>query len=84
MKMFDKAKQHLLPHIEDQLKQVEKVKTIIMVGGFSESEVMKSAVQERFQSKGLDIVFPEGASLAIVKGIYFNICDFYLYSISKA
>jgi len=70
IQMFDEARQNLLPHIEKELAKVENIKTIVMVGGFSESEVMKSAVKERFKPTGLGVFIPNESGLAVVKGTF--------------
>jgi len=69
-KMFDEAKNQLLDHVEEELKspKLRGVKTIIMVGGFSESAIMEKAVRDKFTPKGYEVIVPEGAGLAVVKG----------------
>ena len=70
IQMFHEARQNLLRHIEKELAKVENINTIVMVGGFSESEVMKSAVKERFKPTGLDVFVPNEAGMAVVKGTF--------------
>ena len=70
-KMFDEAKNQLLDHVEKELSspKLKDVKNIIMVGGFSESEIMEKAVRDKFTPKGYEVIVPEGAVLAVVKGV---------------
>ena len=49
-----------------RLNSVQKVGTILMVGGFSESKVVQSAVKEAFPDKRF--IIPPNPSLAIVRG----------------
>ncbi|WAQ93669.1 HS12B-like protein [Mya arenaria] len=68
--MFKESKESVINHVEAQLRHTDlrNVKTIMMVGGFSESQVMKEAIKERFEDKGYEVIVPEQAGLAVVKG----------------
>ncbi|XP_052807091.1 heat shock 70 kDa protein 12A-like [Mya arenaria] len=68
--MFKESKEKLINHVEAQLRRTDlrNVKTIMMVGGFSESEIMQEAIKERFKDKGYEVIVPEQAGLAVVKG----------------
>ena len=69
LKMFEKSKNSLVSHVENMFRKpaLWNVKTIMMVGGFSESEIMREAVKQAFPSK--QVTVPEQAGLAVVKGI---------------
>ncbi|XP_060083671.1 heat shock 70 kDa protein 12A-like [Ylistrum balloti] len=67
--LFMDSKNKLLSHLDNmfQLKDVSDVKTIVMVGGFSECEILQQAMIKKFgQSRKL--VIPEDAGLAVLKG----------------
>ena len=61
-------------------KSVSEVKTILMVGGFSESSIVQAAIQEVFGPDSKDkmfggkrIIVPEESGLAVLKGaVYFG------------
>ena len=75
-KMFAEAKENVLVHMEKELSspKLEGVKNIIMVGGFSEADIMKKAVRDKFCPYGYEVIVPEDAGLAVVKG-----CVLFLY-----
>jgi molecular chaperone DnaK (HSP70) len=75
LQMFKSPKDNLVNHVENMLRKPElrNVKNIMMVGGFSECEIMRNAVKQAFQSK--NIIVPEQAGLAVVKGTYMNVFD---------
>ncbi|OWF51205.1 heat shock 70 kDa protein 12A-like [Mizuhopecten yessoensis] len=67
--LFTDGKDKLLSHLHEmfQLKDVAEVTTILMVGGFSECEILQDAMQKKFGSSR-KIVIPEDAGLAVLKG----------------
>ncbi|KAL3831480.1 hypothetical protein ACJMK2_023221 [Sinanodonta woodiana] len=65
-KLFEDVKMKIIQHMKEMLIQHRNVNTILMVGGFSESKVIKMAVKEAFPRK--TIIIPEEASLAVLKG----------------
>ncbi|XP_060608535.1 heat shock 70 kDa protein 12A-like [Ruditapes philippinarum] len=68
LQMFKSPKDSLVNHVENMLRKPElrNVKNIMMVGGFSESEIMRDAVKHAFPTK--NIIVPEQPGLAVVKG----------------
>jgi molecular chaperone DnaK (HSP70) len=73
LQMFKSSKDGLVNHVENMLRKPElrNVKHIIMVGGFSECEIMKNAVQHAFPTK--NIIIPERPELAVVYGTYMHL-----------
>lgn len=69
LQQFDASKASLLGHVKELLKnrRLKNVHTLMMVGGFSECEIMKNAVKEAFPNKR--VIVPEQAGIAVVKGI---------------
>ncbi|XP_053391614.1 heat shock 70 kDa protein 12B-like [Mercenaria mercenaria] len=57
-----------LNHVENLLRKPElrNVKTLMMVGGFSESDIMKNAIKSAFPTR--QVIVPTQAGLAVVKG----------------
>ncbi|XP_060600928.1 heat shock 70 kDa protein 12A-like [Ruditapes philippinarum] len=70
LQMFKNPKDCLVNHVENMLRKpaLRKVKNIIMVGGFSESEIMKNAVKHAFPTK--KIIVPDQPEIAVVTGMY--------------
>ncbi|KAK3099979.1 hypothetical protein FSP39_012866 [Pinctada imbricata] len=72
-KFFDETTKHILDHIEElfQDNDVKDVKTILMVGGFSECKLVQAAIKSKFKNK--KVVVPEDCGLAVLKGaVYFG------------
>ena len=72
-KFFEKTIRSIVNHIEElfQEKDVKDVKTILMVGGFSECMLLQDAIRKKFSKKR--IVVPEDYGLAVLKGaVYFG------------
>lgn len=68
LKMFEFSKENLVKHIQYLLHKqgLRNVRTLMMVGGFSESEIMRNAVKKAFPYK--QVIVPEQAGIAVVKG----------------
>ena len=64
---FKKAIDSIVKHIDENL--VKDVGTIVLVGGFSEYELLQKAVREFFKEK--KIIVPYDAALATLKGAVF-------------
>lgn len=66
---FNESITNLIEHVKNLLRkpQLRNVKTIMLVGGFSESDILKSYVKSAFQGR-LAVVVPEQAEIAVVKG----------------
>ncbi|CAG2190345.1 unnamed protein product [Mytilus edulis] len=65
---FDNACQHIIQHLNgifDEAK-VRGTNTILMVGGFSESPMLRDAVEKGFPGK--TIIIPQESGLAVLKG----------------
>ncbi|KAL3831481.1 hypothetical protein ACJMK2_023222 [Sinanodonta woodiana] len=65
-KLFEDVKMKIIQHMQEVLRQHPKVNIILMVRGFSESDVIKKAVKEAFPHK--TVIIPEEQSLAVLKG----------------
>ncbi|XP_053373620.1 heat shock 70 kDa protein 12B-like [Mercenaria mercenaria] len=68
LRMFKMSKDNLVTFVENLLRKPElrNVKTLMMVGGFSEADIMKNAVKSAFPNR--QVIVPEQAGLAVVKG----------------
>ncbi|KAK3588036.1 hypothetical protein CHS0354_012082 [Potamilus streckersoni] len=64
--LFEDVKKNIIQHMREVLMQHPKVNIVLMVGGFSESDVIKKAVYEAFPHK--TVIIPQDARLAVVKG----------------
>lgn len=66
--MFRECIDSLIDHIRDLLKckELQGLNTLIMVGGFSESDIMQDAFRQAFPDK--KIIVPEESGLAVLKG----------------
>lgn len=67
--LFAKPKEQILQHIKDVLnnqKSEDKITAILMVGGFSTSDIIVDAVKETFPD--IRVVVPPDPGLAVVKG----------------
>ncbi|XP_033743088.1 heat shock 70 kDa protein 12B-like isoform X2 [Pecten maximus] len=67
-KLFKESTEHIVDHLKSLLKEptVQGVKSILMVGGFSESFVLQNEIKTNFPN--LRIIVPREAGLAILKG----------------
>lgn len=68
VKFFDPAIDGIIKHMESILYQsnFSHVKNILMVGGFSECEILQEKIKNRLTQKR--IIIPEEAGLAVLKG----------------
>ncbi|KAK3588035.1 hypothetical protein CHS0354_012081 [Potamilus streckersoni] len=64
--LFEDVKKNIIQHMQEVLMQHPEVNIILMVGGFSDSDVIMTAVKETFLHK--TVIIPPEASLAVVKG----------------
>ncbi|XP_052795200.1 heat shock 70 kDa protein 12A-like [Mya arenaria] len=66
---FDEAVGDIVAHVHDLLESLSyiNIKTIIMVGGFSESPVLQNAIRAAF-GRDREIIIPQDASLCVMKG----------------
>jgi len=66
--MFNEPMKHLVNHLKTLLskKELKDISTMIMVGGFSESPIMQSAINAAFSTK--KVIIPDEAGLAVLKG----------------
>nr|XP_034300194.1 heat shock 70 kDa protein 12A [Crassostrea gigas] len=69
---FKKTIDGIVKHIDElyQESEVKDVKIIVMVGGFSECELVQDAIKKHFGGKS-NIIVPEDAGLAVLKGAVF-------------
>lgn len=70
---FKKTIDSIIKHIDELFQEelVRDVGIILMVGGFSECEIVQKAVKDNFTNK--KVIIPEEAGLAVVKGaVYFG------------
>ncbi|XP_063415310.1 heat shock 70 kDa protein 12B-like [Mytilus trossulus] len=66
--LFNDPKTNLVNHVKALMTKgpLKDVSTILMVGGFSESPIMQSAIKDAFPGK--KVVVPDEAGLAVLKG----------------
>lgn len=66
--LFNGTISKIFRHVEMLLKEpsVSGCAAIVMVGGFSESQLLQESIQEKFGS--LSIIIPDEAGLAVLKG----------------
>ena len=66
--MFEETCYNIVRHLKEIFKEptVKGTETILMVGGFSESPMVRHAVEKGFQDKR--IIVPHEAGLAVLKG----------------
>ncbi|XP_063414094.1 heat shock 70 kDa protein 12A-like [Mytilus trossulus] len=67
-KFFEEPCKRIVDHLKDLFQKGAVVDTdiILMVGGFSESQMLQEAIKSAFQSK--TVIIPEDAGLAVLKG----------------
>lgn len=73
---FSPAINELVDHLSKMFRELDltDVKTILFVGGFSECELMRDRLKRHFGNTK-QLVFPDEASLAVLKGaVYFGHC----------
>ena len=65
-KLFDKSVNSTISLVKNIVSDCTKIRAILMVGGFSESSMLKDAVKKAFPK--LEIICPQDASSAILRG----------------
>ncbi|XP_062582493.1 heat shock 70 kDa protein 12A-like [Saccostrea cucullata] len=71
-KMFDPTVLCLIDHLSNLIPTIKDLKVILMVGGFSECNIVHEAVKEKFEDI-CRVVIPNQAGLAVLKGaVYFG------------
>ena len=75
-RLYGKATDKINDHIEDLLQKdsLKKASSILLVGGFSESDIVKKSVKERFGTR-VRVIAPPGGGSAILKGAVMFGCD---------
>lgn len=65
---FEKAINHIVFRVQQLLDkpEVKGVSTIVMVGGFSESQLLVNAVRSNFRN--IKVIAPKDAQIAVIKG----------------
>lgn len=68
--LFTKQCKSIIDHVDDLVSKpdLNGVKTIVMVGGFSESPILQQKMKSAFKSKGISTIVPREAGLAVLKG----------------
>ncbi|CAG2199385.1 unnamed protein product [Mytilus edulis] len=64
--LFSKSMDDIVGHISKLIKQCEGISMLLLVGGFSESEMIQHAIQKEFPD--IRIIIPEDAGLSVLKG----------------
>lgn len=74
---FNESKEKIVNHLKQLLQQESlcDVRTLMLVGGFSDSEVIRKAVQASFPQH--NVMSTDQGSLAVVMGTY---CVFFLFT----
>jgi len=75
-RLYGRATDTINDHIEDLLKKdsLKEASSILLVGGFSESDIVKKCVTKRFGTR-VRIIAPPGGGSAILKGAVMFGCD---------
>ena len=68
--LFTPVTQDLVKHLKklDRDLKGERIKYVLLVGGFAQSEILQEAVKEHFKSSDCRVLVPSEAQLAVVKG----------------
>lgn len=66
--MFKYSVEGICKAIESILQDVNDLSTILVVGGFSESEIVHEAIESSFKDRGIVIIFPPEPDLVVMKG----------------
>lgn len=79
--MFDESRDSVIQHLHMLLGQRElrDIKIIMLVGGFSESEIIQTAIKDAFPLH--DVIAPEDGGTAIIKGIHRRRASSYLSNV---
>lgn len=66
--LFDESCKKIIDHMHRlfELSSLKDVSSILLVGGFAESQVLQEAIQDAFQHK--KVIIPQDAGLAVLKG----------------
>ena len=64
--LFDKSVNSTVAHVKKIVSDCPKIRAILMVGGFSESVLLKEAVKKAFPE--VEVICPQDASSAILRG----------------
>ena len=65
-RLFDKSVSSTISHVTNIVSDCPEMRAILMVGGFSESPMLKEAVKKAFPD--LEVICPQDASSAILRG----------------
>ena len=64
--LFKESLDNITLHVEELLTMCNNISTIILAGGYSESQLLQNAFRSKFPDQ--QIIVPEEAGLAVVKG----------------
>lgn len=66
--MFDESRDSVIQHLRMLVgkRELRDIKIIMLVGGFSESEIIQTAIKDAFPQH--DVIAPEDGGTAIIKG----------------
>lgn len=66
--LFDENCEKIVAHMKELFMHpaVQEVSSILLVGGFAESVMLQTAINEAFKNK--NVIIPEDAGLAVLKG----------------
>lgn len=64
--LYSKSTEDIVSHVSKVIEQCENVSILVLVGGFSESEMIQHAIRSQFPDKR--IIIPEDAGLSVLKG----------------
>jgi len=68
MSLFDVVVEKIVAHVTEVLNKIGVVSHIFMAGGFSESDVVKHALESAIGPRGIRIITPPQAALAVLAG----------------
>lgn len=64
--LFSKSTEDIVSHVSEVISQCEKVSGLILVGAFSESEMLQHAIRKEFPDKR--IIIPYEPGMSVLKG----------------
>ncbi|KAI8802543.1 hypothetical protein BJ742DRAFT_832441 [Cladochytrium replicatum] len=58
----------IVKHVKEVIEKVPSLKTVLLVGGFADSDVLRATMTAACASIGVEVRSPEDASLCVLKG----------------
>lgn len=65
---FDKTLKQIIKHVKNILEDIPDIRTIFLVGGYSESSLLQERFKVLLKGRDKNIITPKESSLAVAKG----------------